>query len=140
MLEYQQKMLEYHYDFLKYKIENNILICTGWIESSDYLNKYKIEIRCVVGFHPSCKILEPSDIKPSSSIHMYEDHTLCLYYPPDLKFSSRTPLYKFTIPWLIEWIHYYELYLINGNLWEGKESPAHMTEADKDIAIDYDVS
>ena len=132
-------MLEKHCEFLKYKIEKNVLICTGFIESNDYKNKYKIEIRCVSGFAPSCKILEPTNIKPSTKIHMYDDYTLCLFYPPDLKFNSRTPIFKFTIPWLLEWIHFYELYLINGNIWEGKESPSHMTDDDKNITQDFEL-
>jgi hypothetical protein len=136
ILQYHQKLMEQHYDFLQYRIKNNVLICTGWIISSDYKNKYKIDIRCVAGCEPYCKILEPSNILPSIKIHMYEDHSLCLHYPPDMKWNSWTPIHRYTVPWVIEWIHFYELYLINGGKWEGPESPIHFTEEDKNISED----
>ncbi|NNV53869.1 hypothetical protein [Limnovirga soli] len=62
---------------------------------------------------------------------MYSDHSLCLHYLKDMKWNGWTEIYKYTIPWAIEWIHYYEVYLVNGNKWEGPESPVHFTEFDK---------
>ena len=136
ILEHHKKLMREHYDFLSYKIKSNVLIGTGWITSDDYLNRYKIELRCVAGREPYCKILEPERITPLREVHMYEDHSLCLNYPPDMKWSGRTPIYLYTIPWIIEWIHYYELFLINGGKWEGPESPVHFTENDKNINED----
>lgn len=136
ILEYHRGLMEKHYDFLSYKIRDNVLTCCGSISSEDYKNKYKFEIKCVAGYEPCCKILEPADIKPSKEIHMYKDHSLCLHYPPDMKWSGWTPIYKFTIPWIIEWIHFYELYLVNGGKWEGPESPIHFTENDRNIDED----
>lgn len=71
--------------------------------------------------------------QPNKTIHMYKDHSLCLSYPPDIKWTERTNIHEYTIPWLSEWILYYELYLINGGDWEGKESPVHFTERDKNL-------
>lgn len=136
MLKHHKILMEEHYTFLNYKIKNNVLICTGWISSEDYINKYKIEIRCVAGNEPYSKIIEPENILPTKEIHMYKDHSLCLHYPPDMKWSGRTPIYQYTIPWVVEWTHYYELYQINGNIWEGPESPIHFTEENKNIQQD----
>jgi hypothetical protein len=138
ILEHHRKLMQQHYNFLSYKIQKNVLICTGWIISDDYTNKYKIEIRCVAGKEPCCIILEPKDISPSIVIHMYKDHSLCLHYPPDMKWSGWTPIYQYTVPWIVEWIHYYELYLVNGGKWEGPESPVHFTENDRNIDEDTD--
>ena len=69
---------------------------------------------------------------------MYQDYSLCLHYKPDMKWSSTTQIYQYTIPWLCEWIIFYELYLVNGNVWLGSESPFHLTEQDKNINADFD--
>lgn len=137
MLLYQKKLIEQHYDFLKCKMEDNVLVCRGIVKAPNYRNEYKVEIRCVCGHEPSTKIVMPDDIVPSKYIHMYDDHTLCLHYPPDLKWNARTPIYQYTIPWLLEWIVFYEIYLRNGNTWEGPESPSHITEADKNVSEDF---
>lgn len=136
ILSYQRCLIEKHYDFLSFKMKDNVLICSGAIASLDYKYEYKFEIRCVAGYEPCCKILEPECIVPSKEIHMYENHTLCLHYPPDLKWSGWTPIYKYTIPWTVEWIHYYEIFLVNGGKWEGRESPVHFTEYDRNISED----
>lgn len=136
MLLYQKKLIEQHYQFLHCRIEKDVLVCRGVITSADYKNEYKVEIRCVYGCEPYTKILEPVDIIPSNEIHMYPDHSLCLHYTQDMKWSARTLIYEYTIPWLVEWIVYYELYLINGGKWEGPESPVHLMEADKNVAED----
>jgi hypothetical protein len=140
MLQYQKKLIEEHYEFLNCRIEKNVLICRGTIISPNFSQPYSVEIRCVCGYEPSTKILAPADIMPNKDIHMYDDHTLCLHYPPDMKWTERTSIYRYTIPWLIEWITYYEIYLINGRVWEGPESPTHITEFDKNRTEDIDLS
>lgn len=131
-------MIEQHFSFLQLKIKDNVLICSGWVTSDNYKNKYKIEIRCVAGKEPFCKVLEPTDIKPCKEIHMYENHSLCLHYPPDMKWSSWTPIYQYTIPWVVEWPLYYEIYLENGGHWEGPESPVHFTDQDRNLDTDIE--
>lgn len=135
-LLYQQKLIEEHYSFLRCRIENNVLVCRGTVTGDSYKNQYQVEVRCVYGHEPSTKIVTPEDIQPSRYIHMYDDHTLCLHYPPDMKWTGRTAIFQYTIPWLLEWILYYEIYLRNGNIWEGPESPTHITEADKNVTED----
>lgn len=139
MLQYQKKLIEAHYGFLKCRMEGNVLVCRGTITSVDYSQPYVVEIRCVCGFEPYTKIVTPADIVPCKEIHMYDDHSLCLHYPPDMKWGERTAIYRYTIPWLIEWITYYEIYLLNGGHWEGPESPAHITEFDKNRTEDVEV-
>jgi hypothetical protein len=54
-----------------------------------------------------------------------------------MKWNEKKQIYKYTVPWLIEWIIFYELYLVNGNIWEGRESPVHIVESDKNIDKDF---
>lgn len=116
---------------------NNVLTCTGWVQPDGCNTRYKVKIECVAGCEPKTTVLYPK-IEPSIKIHMYKDHSLCLHYTPDMPWSERTAIYKYTIPWLCEWFIFYELFLVNGNKWLGRESPIHMVEEDKNINKDFD--
>lgn len=134
---YQKLITENAYDFLNCSIKNNVLICIGWIQPNDCKNKYKIRIEYVAGNEPKTTILLPQ-IEPSKEIHMYNDHSLCLHFPIDMKWSEQIKFYQYTVPWVIEWIIFYELFLINGGIWKGKESPTHIREDEKNINVDID--
>jgi hypothetical protein len=137
VLSYQQKLMETNYPFLNCAVQNNVLVCGGWMQPDHCSKKYKIKIEYVAGNEPKSTILFPK-IDPSKEIHMYRDHSLCLHYPPDMKWDERVKIYQYTIPWISEWIIFYEIYLINGNKWEGRESPTHIREEDKNINKDSD--
>ncbi|SHL97186.1 nucleotidyltransferase [Mucilaginibacter sp. OK098] len=136
-LRYQQTLIEKNFSFLKCKIENKVLKCTGWITPPGALNAYKLMIEYVVGKEPKTTIIHP-EIQPSHKIHMYRDHSLCLSFPPDMKWTEASRVAELTIPWLAEWLVYYELYQVNGGIWEGPQSPAHLTEATVNVNVDCD--
>ena len=131
LLIIQKKLIEENFSFLKCNIRNRVLICTGSIQPEG-CGRYNIKIEYVAGLEPKSTILS-HEIEPSKEIHMYNDRSICLYYPPDMAWNEKTHVYKYTIPWISEWIVFYELYLVNGNIWEGRESPAHIKESDKNI-------
>lgn len=138
LLERQKKLIEKHYEFIKCKIDyiNKKLICSGSIKLSDECQLYQFRITYTCGYEPHSVLLEPYNIKPCQEIHMYDDHSLCLSYPPDMKWTAWTEVYKYTIPWVVEWVLYYEIYLRNGGKWEGRESPSHFSEHDRnDIRV-----
>ena len=64
--------------------------------------------------------INDKSIKFNNEIHLYKDKSLCLYHPifdkPVLKFI---PLYKM-IPWITEWIIFYEQWKKYG-VWLGDE-------------------
>jgi hypothetical protein len=126
-LLYQKKAIEVSFDYLHCSIDmnNKVLICSGVLKPNMITTQYKIRLTYKVGSIPVVKILSPI-IVPNKHIHMYSDGSLCLYYEPDMKWGNRTLISKYTIPWITEWILYYELYKVNGNVWEGRESPSHI--------------
>jgi hypothetical protein len=134
----QKKLIEKHFSFLKCQISNKVLRCTGWIQPEGSSRSYKVLIEYVLGKEPKTTILEP-DIEPSIHIHMYKDRSLCLSYPSDLRWTERSNVAELTIPWIAEWLVYYELYLVNGNKWEGPQSPVHLTEATRNVNTDEDL-
>lgn len=129
VLTTQQKLLEKSFSFLNCHIHRCVLICTGKLTDPDWNHHYHIKIECVAGKEPKSTILYPV-IQPSRDIHMYPDRSLCLSYEGDVVWNARTELYRYTVPWIIEWIHFYEFYLVNGGKWEGPESLAHLREED----------
>jgi hypothetical protein len=129
---YQKKMIEQEYDFFICTIKNNVLICSGWLQPDGCKNKYKIKIEYVAGFEPKSTILSPK-IEPCKEIHMYNDHSICLHYPEDMKWSEQIKITNYTIPWISEWIIFYELFLINRGNWKGRESPTHIHQDEKNI-------
>ncbi|MBU1820006.1 MAG: hypothetical protein KKG00_00660, partial [Bacteroidetes bacterium] len=79
----------------------------------------KIEFRA--GTFPQVYILNPT-VEPNADIHIYREGALCLFYPGDLRWRDKTSIAELTIPWIYEWIVYYELYLLTGK-WEGDFVP-----------------
>lgn len=134
----QRKLLEKNFSFLNCHIHQNVLVCTGKITDQDWKHFYHIKIECVAGMEPKSTILYPV-IQPSRDIHMYPDHSLCLSYDGDVIWNERTELYRYTIPWITEWIHYYEIYLINGCIWEGPESQTHMRIEDMNENVEHGI-
>lgn len=95
------------------------LIITGKIRPHAYCEEYKIRIEYVSGQTPQVFITS-HDIKPLAKIHMYKSGALCLFYPPDLKWTYRTKTADHTIPWVAEWIVAYELFQLTDK-WEANE-------------------
>lgn len=94
------------------------LICTGRTNPSDESQQYKIQIAYAYDGAPQCRILEPQ-IAVDPQIHMYKNGTLCLY---DWREQSWNPVYHLSetvIPWIAEWLVYYELFQMTGR-WLGK--------------------
>jgi hypothetical protein len=53
---------------------------------------------------------------------MYEDRSLCLYFPEDERWKISDDAHRKIIPWVAEWLVFYELYLITGK-WLGPAAP-----------------
>jgi hypothetical protein len=108
------------FNFLECKVNRDHLVCKGSIQVPE-CPEYNIKIRYDVGSPPKVFILSP-DIIPSPEIHMYKDKSLCLYFPPDMPWKDNIKIADFFISWIIEWITFYELWLIRKK-WEGREAP-----------------
>lgn len=115
----QKKELEKKFSFLKCRIENDTLICRGEFKPNS--NTYDVRIEFRAGSFPQVYILKPL-INPYADIHIYKEGSLCLFYPGDLKWKNTTSIAENTIPWIYEWIIFYELYLLTG-VWEGEYVP-----------------
>lgn len=123
-LLFQKLNMEEQCRVLDCRIEKNTLTCSGWIQPTTLCDKYKIRIKYTKGVSPVCFLQSPK-IPPNPHIHLNSNSSFCLNIKTDLNWHERLPLANYLLPWLAEWIIYYELYLINGGIWLGPESMAH---------------
>jgi hypothetical protein len=116
----EKKLIELHYDFLKCRIKENKLICTGKVKPTKYSKEYSIKLVYNGMDVPRVYITEP-EIEYNDDIHMFpKEKNLCLYHPETDNFYwnfRKDNIHDTIIPWTIEWFVYYELYLITGK-WE----------------------
>lgn len=119
----QKHHIENFYDCFECRINAraNVLSCKGTLKPLEDIDPYDVIIKVYSCRSPRVFIINPViTIKPE--IHIYKEGNLCLYYPSDLYWNSTTSVSEYTIPWINEWILYYELYKISGK-WEGHEAP-----------------
>jgi len=94
----------------------------GKLTDCDWKNEYEFLITTNLTANPITIILNP-EINPKPEIHMYSNKSLCLYWPKDLPIDYNFKIVTDIIPWLIKWVHYFEIWLRNGNHWLGPEAP-----------------
>ena len=117
----QKLLIEKHFPAFRCCLKHGKLECTGDIKPSERSDAYTVRLNYDEWGLPEVRILKPH-IAPLSKIHMYRDGRLCLYHPPTQPWSGSDELHKTIIPWIAEWLVYYELYLIEGK-WLGPEMP-----------------
>lgn len=121
----EKKLLESNYDFLKCTINKNMLVCKGIVRPTKHSIEYSIKIEYDGINSPKVYVVEP-EIEFNDNIHMYPDKkNLCLYHPETDNFHwtpKKHHIFDTIIPWALEWLVYYELYLISGK-WEHPFKP-----------------
>jgi hypothetical protein len=124
----QKKLFEKEFSCFKCNIHSHglLLTCKGTLQPAESIDPYYIEITQIPGCAPNVFIKSPK-IDYDSKIHMYKSGNLCLYYPPDFNWTMTTSFARYLIPWVNEWIIYYEIYKISG-VWEGEAAPHRIIE------------
>lgn len=115
-------MIKESYPVLKVTHDEQKIMVIGKVRDPDWLEYYEFGLVYELGIHPEVFILKPSII-PSSAIHMYPCGKLCLYHPKEFQSGLCFTLFQDIIPWTIKWMHFYEIWKVNGNIWIGPESP-----------------
>lgn len=97
---------------------------------------YRIEVQYEVGCRPEVRVLSPKLERipgnPEGSLpHVYgpsEDPTLCLYDPKTDEWNSTMLIAEKIIPWTIDWLTFYEFWLMIGTWSGGGRHPTALTE------------
>lgn len=123
----QKVLIEKNYTYLKCNTSKGTLTCKGKLQPNDACKEYTIKLIYKVGTQPKVKILEPQ-IEYNDEIHLYKSGNLCLFHSSDLIWNDDKIIIAETIiPWISEWIIFYEIWLITGK-WLGKEIKHKPTE------------
>lgn len=117
---YQKHHISKTYDCFRTRIVNGTLICTGEIQPTNECEKYTVKIFYSPGLSPRVYIKSHA-IEAKHEIHIYKEGHLCLFDPSETKWKDSYKVGEYTIPWVVEWILYYELWKLSGK-WEGKAS------------------
>lgn len=121
-VSFQKYFIDKQYSIFKTRIVNETLICKGVIKI-DGCEEHEVHLKFIPGMPP--KVTLPK-LKETSKfdVHMYNDGSLCLFYPGNQKWTDYTKIAEYTIPWVVEWIYLYEIWKLTGK-WEADESPVH---------------
>lgn len=87
--------------------------------------EYKVEVRYTGGI-PEVKVLDPPLQRHAGSSripHMYKQQRLCLYHPNYGDWTPSKLLADTIVPWISEWLYYYEIWLVTGHWGGGGEHP-----------------
>lgn len=117
--------LKRYYNFGESKVvRNNVLQWIGTLKSSPIGCDYKVKLQYEDGNPPHVFVLDPLPLKLAEKQtrlpHVY-DHSkqrLCLYYPDGNEWNNTKSIAQTIMPWTIEWLYHYELWLITGE-WLG---------------------
>lgn len=101
------------------------LVCCGRIRPDPDCVSYEIQVEYSPLTAPIVRVLSP-ELVSSPKIHRYADGSLCLFFPPDDPWKSSDLIHKKIIPWIAEWLLYYEIFLSTGE-WQGPEVPHDST-------------
>ena len=110
----ERKLLIKHFPFLKIEVINSRLICHGYFQPTEFSPIFHYKVEWEPGISPKVFPVNPK-IEYDDDIHIYNDGSLCLYYPKDFIYDTRSShIHETIIPWTHEWFLFYELYLIKG--------------------------
>lgn len=121
-LSVEKHLVEKYFDWIKLEIDtkNKILKGTGVLIIGNKKYTILLSHSPYYEYRYDRIYINDSTIKYNNEIHMYRDLSLCLYHPIIDKPIFRTiPLHRM-IPWISEWIVFYEQWKKYG-VWLGKE-------------------
>lgn len=107
------------------------LSCEGHLRPTNFSRQYRVRVRYAVGSPPEVSVVQPIVTPPpglGAVPHTYPGTVLrpCVYFPDGKQWTARARLAVTVIPWLVEWLFYFELWLATGE-WLGG-GIAHGTE------------
>lgn len=102
----------------------NQIIWKGKLKSSPIGDEYLVKVSYKKGSTPKVYILDPPKLRlpvgEKSLEHVYNHNKqqLCLYYPKAKEWNETKTIASTIMPWTIDWLYHYEIWLITGH-WKG---------------------
>lgn len=111
------------------KLEPKKFVWIGYLKSSPLGNSYKIKIVFDKDKGPDVFVVDPVKLPLAEGKakleHVYDQQKqrLCLYYFDDRGWNKTKLLSNTIIPWTIEWLYHYEIWLITSEWLGGGKHP-----------------
>ncbi len=106
------------------KLKDNEIIFIVILQSNPLGDKYKVKIHYKFGKFIKVIVLEPKPLKLANGskklphVYCHKSQQLCLYYPKYKEWDGNKRIVNTIIPWALEWLYYYEIWLFTGE-WLG---------------------
>lgn len=110
--------------------QGNALLATGKVKPDEMCREYEVELR-YAGRQPRVRVLTPRLEKRTDQPripHMYDQDRICVFHPGYRDWTPGDALANTVIPWISEWLYFYELWLATGHWLGGGEHPPRRGE------------
>ncbi len=96
------------------------LIWIGYLKPTPLSETYKVKVIYELGDSPKTWVLDPPLRKRGTEDipHMYSQERLCLFLPGEGSWRSDKYIAGTIIPWISEWLYFYEMWHVTGK-WLG---------------------
>lgn len=107
------------FPWLHYSLKRNEIVWKGTFRPFALSKEYAVRIEFEIGRRPKVRILAPSlATDPNRKVpHTFIDGSLCLHLNEE--WSSRFFIADVIMPWLVEWLFFYETWLVTGKWYGG---------------------
>jgi len=112
-------------------IQRNCLVWENKIMPSQLSQLYTVRLIYKLAKSPQVNVLKPELIVPEGKRlpHTYPGKRLCLYYPGIDDWRGDMLLAETIVPWISEWLYYYEIWLVTGAWYGGGIHPRRKNES-----------
>ena len=105
-------------------VQDQKLIWEATLQPSPLSQDYKVKVVYEKGNYPKSFVTHPKPLKlavgKAELPHVYDNKAqrLCLFYPDGKEWHTGKLLIRTIVPWISEWLYFYELWLVCGK-WLG---------------------
>jgi hypothetical protein len=106
--------------------KKGIMVAVGTLQPTSRSQVYKVRIDYRVGETPDVRVLSPELVplvEGGKLKHVYRDNRLCLYTPGRGEWTGNMSFPQTVVPWISEWLLYYELWHATGEWLGGGTEP-----------------
>lgn len=123
------------------RIIDGALVAEGDVRPTHRSVAYRVRIEYRAGEPPESTVLSPP-LKPREEggrlPHVYPGEKLCLYLPNAGEWTPDMSLAHTIVPWIAEWLFYYEVWHVTGEWLGGGVEPAVKRTVRKDEEKPYE--
>jgi len=112
-------------------VSGAVLTVTGELQPTGRSRSYRFRLEYEALEPPRVWIIEPALVPREEGgriPHMYDQERLCLYLPGSGEWSGDMSLATTIIPWISDWLFYYETWHATGEWLGGGVEPVKKTE------------